>query len=319
MAHSFSRSATLLPELTARCWGEKSCLRDLGSNTRRPAGALWCELTLLSTCAISKVPVVSMLAAMMGMPVYVCLELRNRTSLKSSLRSESTRGILAVQNTDDQDEEDEYAEETLLRKAAAAVVVTGPKPQPQNPNLQAASASERRAHAETPHAVTSRRCHEEVGSVGPPESSNAFPFPRQSVTGPSRCGNRSALHVPGSGQSIGAEPEQLWGDAISLWMGAGMLPRCWWLSVSVRFSRLVQVWQHTMWPQGQKAASISSSQQSMQSSASRSFCSRSCSARLCWQLPQSGPSSCWSSRLGERGGEERPSPPPDTRSATPEL
>ena len=34
-------------------------------------------LTLLRTCAISNVPVVSMLAAMMGMPVYVCLELRN--------------------------------------------------------------------------------------------------------------------------------------------------------------------------------------------------------------------------------------------------
>jgi len=51
--------------------------RDLGSNTRRPTVTLWCGLTLLRTCAISKVPVVSMLAAMMGMPVYVCLELRN--------------------------------------------------------------------------------------------------------------------------------------------------------------------------------------------------------------------------------------------------
>lgn len=37
---------------------------------------LW-RLTLLRTRAISKVPVVSMLAAMTGMPVYVCLELRN--------------------------------------------------------------------------------------------------------------------------------------------------------------------------------------------------------------------------------------------------
>ena len=35
------------------------------------------SLTWLRTCAISNVPVVSMLAAMTGMPVYVCLELRN--------------------------------------------------------------------------------------------------------------------------------------------------------------------------------------------------------------------------------------------------
>ena len=62
-----------------------------------------------------------------------------RTSLKSSLRSASTRGILDAQNTDDQGEEDEYAEENPLRKATTAVVVAGPKPQPPNPNLQAAS------------------------------------------------------------------------------------------------------------------------------------------------------------------------------------
>lgn len=62
-----------------------------------------------------------------------------RTSLKSSLRSTSTRGILDAQNADDQDEDDEYAEENPLRKAAAAVVAVGPKPQPPNPNLQAAS------------------------------------------------------------------------------------------------------------------------------------------------------------------------------------
>lgn len=64
-----------------------------------------------------------------------------RTSLKSSLRSASTRGILDPQNLDDQDEDDEYAEGTPLRRAAAAaaVVVTGLKPQPPNPNLQAAS------------------------------------------------------------------------------------------------------------------------------------------------------------------------------------
>lgn len=62
-----------------------------------------------------------------------------RTSLKSSLRSESTRGILDAQKSDDQDEADKCAVETPLRKAAAAVVVAGPKPQPPNPNLQMAS------------------------------------------------------------------------------------------------------------------------------------------------------------------------------------
>lgn len=36
--------------------------------------------------------------------------------------------------------------------------------------------------------------------------------------------------------------EQLCGEAVSLWMvGGRLLPRCWWLSGSVRFSRLVQV------------------------------------------------------------------------------
>lgn len=50
-----------------------------------------------------------------------------RTSLKSSLRSASTRGILDAE------------EENPLREAAAAVVAVGLKPQPPNPNLQTAS------------------------------------------------------------------------------------------------------------------------------------------------------------------------------------
>lgn len=62
-----------------------------------------------------------------------------RTSLKSSLRSASTRGILNAPRNDDQDDDGEYAEVAPPRKTAAAVVVAGPKPQPPNPSLKEAS------------------------------------------------------------------------------------------------------------------------------------------------------------------------------------
>lgn len=41
-------------------------------------------LTLQRTFAISKVPTVSILAAIMGMPLYVCFELRNEKDLVRS-------------------------------------------------------------------------------------------------------------------------------------------------------------------------------------------------------------------------------------------
>lgn len=53
-------------------------------------------LTLLITCAISKVPVVSMLAAMIGMPLYVCLELRNVKVLCRSTFENQTHVINAL-------------------------------------------------------------------------------------------------------------------------------------------------------------------------------------------------------------------------------
>lgn len=53
-------------------------------------------LTLLITCAISKVPVVSMLAAMIGMPLYVCFELRNVKVLCRSTFENQTHVINAV-------------------------------------------------------------------------------------------------------------------------------------------------------------------------------------------------------------------------------
>ncbi len=50
-------------------------------------------LTLLSTCAISKVPVVSMLAAMIGMPLYVCFEFRNvKVLCRSTFKNETCEG-----------------------------------------------------------------------------------------------------------------------------------------------------------------------------------------------------------------------------------
>lgn len=49
--------------------------------------------TLQRTLAISKVPTVSILAAMMGIPVYICFELRNEKDLvRSTCRYEQEKG-----------------------------------------------------------------------------------------------------------------------------------------------------------------------------------------------------------------------------------